>query len=87
MEEFSWPSLEDRRNMKIAIHTLEKILTHDLEVDYKLFTLVNSGHNARRENTRHTIDTDAMKYFMQWNFITTCSHSFSILSLILCHLF
>ena len=55
MEEFNWPTLEDRRKLKDC-HT------HDLEVNYKLFTLVNSSRNTRRENIRHAINTDAMKY-------------------------
>ena len=61
MVEFNWPTLEDWRKLKDC-HTLEKILSHDLEVNYKLFTLVNSGHNTRRANIRHTINTYAMKY-------------------------
>ena len=41
-EEFNWPTLEDRRILKDC-HTLEKILAHDVEVNYELFTLVNSS--------------------------------------------
>ena len=61
MEKFDWPTLEDWRKLE-DFHTLEKILTLDLEVNYKLFTVVNSSHNTRRANIRHTINTDAMKY-------------------------
>ena len=62
MKEFNWPPLEDRRKLKDC-HILEKILTHELEVNYKLLPLVNLSHNnACRANIRHTINTDAMKY-------------------------
>ena len=91
MEEFNWPTLENRRKLKYC-HTLEKILAHNLEVNYKLFTPVNASHNTRRANIRHTINTDAMKHsffnrtmeFQHHLFFK--SHSFSILSLIFCHL-
>ena len=56
MEEFNWPTLGDRSKLKDC-HTLEKILAHDFEVNYKLFT-----HNTRRANIRHTINTDAMQH-------------------------
>ena len=61
MEEFNWPTLGDRSKRKDC-HTLEKMLAHDFEVNYKLFTLGNSSHNTCRANIRHTINTDAMKY-------------------------
>ena len=35
MEEFGWPTVEDRRKLEDC-YTLEKILTYDLEVNYKL---------------------------------------------------
>ena len=61
MEEFNWPTLENRPKLKDC-HTLKKTLAHNLEVNYKLFTLVNSSHNTRRANISHTINTDAMTY-------------------------
>ena len=78
MEEFNWPTLENRRKLKDCLPYMEKILAHDLEVNYKLFTLVNLSHNTRRANIRHTINTDAMKHSfltVQWNFNITCSLS------------
>ena len=82
MEEFSWPTLEDWRKLKDC-HTHGKNLTHDLEVNYKLFTVVNSSHNTRRANIRYTINTDAMKYYfltVQWNINITCPSSLNTLA-------